>query len=253
MISTAFERLKQAGSHLPGVRLRARMLVAKPTRKTFAAVAAIAGSLMISSTAPALLEGASFRAIDGGDKAGGAPLSRPIDETVSAAGDSGSASLTLEQICSRPDAFIEYRGANAVSRSVELNDDVIPSTVRSKIADNQLFTNLPDVAATVDDNDDSARGSPTNASSRADMSKLAKLSAALIQRTRVRVTFRPAGCSRCGEQVAQLSASRGKSFVLMSFLNIARNARPVRREHLPSGVARQREVPRVTAWVLRRG
>jgi hypothetical protein len=241
----------------------------RPAHKGLAAVVAISGSLLISSTAPALLEGAGYSRTDiyRGEKSGwnayGVSFAgdsrrptavyetcRAIEESCRCA-ETDATRLARERLCPRPHGSIEYRGvpADTGGRPVELSDDVIPSTVRSKIADNQLFANLSEVDATAGDNDDAPAAAPGPAR----VSKLTKLSAARIPRHRATPTLRVVGCARCGVQVAQSSPGRAKSFILMSFLDTARAARSPRREHPPSGVARQREAPRVAGWILRRG
>jgi hypothetical protein len=295
MIKSAATRLKQASSDPMVVRpgpnpwsLRAR----KRTREAFAAAVGIAGWLMISSTAPALLEGANTRAIDihGKDNPGldgyGALLTgdsyqsadilaaagaassslteayplagshscdklRENNMTLPATGDSASALRTRGGFCFGPHDVIEYYALhrNSDRRSVDISHDGVPSTVRSPIADNQLFQDLPSVVATADDDDDEFR-EPSRPSK---VSPQAKSSTAPTAHARGASRLRPVGCSRCPGQVAQSSPRRAKSFAVVLAMDFFRNARSVRRERLPSGVARQRETPRVAVWYFRRG
>lgn len=288
MIGWTSDRLKLPSSDL----LRA----GKRTREGFAAAVAVAGSLIISSTAPALIEGAGARATDihrndnsGLDRYGalltgdsyrpadvfaatGAassflteayPIagshscnpSEKINTTVPATGVSAPALATHEGICFGPHDVIEYYEfhGNADRRSVDRNTDGVPPTVRSHLADNQLFQVRPVVVATADDGEYESRESPANASRSPNVSTRAKLSPALTSHARGASALRPAGCSRCPGQVAQSSPRRAKSFAFVFPSDFFRNARSVRRERLPSGVARQREAPRVAAWNFPRG
>ncbi len=251
-----------------------------------AAVVAIAGSLMISSTAPALLEGASDRAADihgdvnpaedgygallPGDRSAevfasagyaipteadplagrrGCDLSSGIDTTAPLAADSapasGPAQSAREGICFGPHDVIEYyelRG-NADPCSVDSDYAGVPSAVRSRIADTQLFQDRLSVS----------RESPAKASRQRNVSTLAKVPAAATRRAHEAPALRLAGCSRCVGQAAQSSPGRAKPFAIVLAMDLFRNARSVRREHLQSGVARQREAPRLAAWNPRRG
>jgi len=303
MIESTFNGLKRVvrlgagGGAAPG---------RKRTCKGFAAAVAVAGSLMISSTAPALLESASDRAKDlsgydgavdsgpagfgalaAGDSyrsadvfaaAGGAsslpteacPLagtrrcnsSSGINTTVPAADDSTSASTTHEGICFGPHDVIEYCvfEGNADRRPVDFEYNGVPSTVRSHIADSQLFRDPPTVVATAEQGDYEIR-EPYSArtSGTAHLLMPAKPSSAptshkrraSTSHNRRASTSHPSGCSRCPAQVVQSSPRRARTFAFVFPMDFFRHARSVRREHLPEGGPRQREAPRVVAWNLR--
>ena len=157
-----------------------RMLARKRTHAFISAAAATAVCLTISSTAPALLEGANTRPMDdysdGGSGIAGLPDLFPdgsrqsagvfaavgyassspseaaasydcietpeIPTTAATAGGSASAAATNGGIiCLGAHDAIEFhllRG-KADSGGVELAMDVVPSSVRSHIADDQLF------------------------------------------------------------------------------------------------------------------
>src|SRR5208337_4314079 len=301
MIESTFNGLKQASSDLLVVRLGAGCGAAwaerKRTRKGFAAAVAVAGSLMISSTALALHQSASDRAKDlsgydstvdsglegfgalaTGDSyrstdifaaAGGAsslpteayPLagthrcspSSGINTTVPATEDSTSASPTHEGICFGPHDVIEYYvfHGNADRRPVEFDYNGVPATVRSHIADSQLFRDPPTVVATAEQGDYESR-EPYSArtSGTAHLSMPAKPSSAPTSHKRKASTLHPSGCSRCPAQVVQSSPRRARTFAFAFPMDFFRHARSVRREHLPGGVGRQREAPRVAAWNL---
>ena len=283
----ASTRLRQASSDLlfvrPGHDPWTMGEAGKRMRQGFAAAVAIAGSLMISSTAPALLEGAGagstdirsnvdsgldgyaalftgdpYRSADPFAALGAAPFSlteagytsfgcdqsSEIDTTMSATGRSASASPRQEGICFGQHDAIEYFAIprNPDRRSVDFNTGV-PSTVRSHIVDNQLFRDRPAVVA---------RSHSADASRTRKVSTLAKFSTAMTARTRRPWTLPPVGCSRCPAQVVQSSPRRAKAFAFLFPADFFRNVRSIRRERLPSGIARQREAPRVAAWNFRR-
>ncbi len=303
-IESTFNGLKQASSDLLVVRLGAGCGAAlaerKRTCKGFAAAIAVAGSLMISSTAPALLgsasdrakdlsgydstvnsslegfgalaTGNSYRSADVSAAAGGAsslpteayPLagtrrcnpSSGINTTVPATDDSTSASPTHEGICFGPHDVIEYYvfHGNADRRPVDFDYNGVPSTVRSHIADSQLFRDLPTVVATAGEGGyESREPHSAGTSGTAHLSMPAKRSSAPTSHKRRASTVHPSGCSRCPAQVVQSSPRRARTFAFVFQIDFFRHARSVRREHLPGGVARQREGPRVAAWNLQPG
>jgi hypothetical protein len=286
LIRTPF-RLMRASSDPPVVGLgrgRRRAWTGRRISKDLAAVAALAGSLMISSTAPALLEGgdraAEVRgavnpAADGygrlfiGDRyshvfasAGAVASSLPIeadpradgrlcdpssgiDTTMPSTADAPPRlSAAREGICFGPHDAIEYYELprNAERRPVGPDDDV-PWAVRSQLVDSRLFEDrLP-----------ASRETPAKQPRPASVSTRAKASRAFASRARETSTWRPAGCSRCARQVDRSSPRRAKSLAFVFPLDFLRHARSVRREHLPSGVAREREAPELTAWSIRTG
>jgi hypothetical protein len=301
MVRSTFNGLERASSDLLVVRLGAGCGAApaerKRARKGFATAVVVAGSLMMPSTAPALLKSASDRATDlsgynstvdsglegfgalaAGDSyrsadlfaaAGGAsslpteayPLtgtrrcnpSSGINTIVPAANDSTSASPTHEGICFGPHDMIEYyvfRG-NADRRPVDFDYNGVPSTVRSHIADSQLFRDPPTVVATAEQGDYESREPHSARTSRtAHLSTPAKPSSAPISHKRRASTLHPSGCSRCPAQIVQSSPRRARTFAFVFPIDFFRHARSGRGEHLPGGVARQREAPRVAAWNL---
>jgi len=295
-----FNGLKQTSSDLLVVRLGAGCGAApaerKRTCKGFAAAAAVAGSLMISSTALALLDasdrakdlsgynstvdsglegfgalatGDSYRSADVSATAGGAsslpteayPLagtrrcnpSSGINTTVPEADYPTSASPTHEGICFGPHDVIEYYvfHGNADRRPVDFDYNGVPSTVRSHIADSQLFRDPPTVVATAEQGDyESREPHSAGTSGTAHLSMPAKPSSAPTSHKRRVSTLHPSGCSRCPAQVVQSSPRRARTFAFVFPMDFFRHARSVRREHLPGGGARQREAPRVAAWNL---
>ena len=304
MIELTFNGLKQASSDFLVVRLGAGCAAARAERKRtckgFAAAVAVAGSLVLSSTAPALLESAtdrakdlsgydsivdsglegfgvlatgdSYRSADLSAAAGGAsslpteayPLagthrcnpSSGLNTTVPATDDSTSASPTYESICLGPHDVIEYYvlNRNADRRPVEFDYKGVPSTVRSHIADTQLFRDPPTVIATAEQGDyESREPHSPGTSGTAHLSMPAKPSSAPTSHKRRASTVHPSGCSRCPAQVVQSSPRRARTFAFVFPMDFFRHARFIRREHLPGGVARQREAPRVAAWNLRPG
>jgi hypothetical protein len=255
----------------------------RPTRNGLAAAVAIAGSLVISSTAPAVIEGASDRATDmfgdvysGFDRygasfigdsrrstdllgaVGGAFASSTetlagseicsqlseIDATAPATGDSAPASPTRGRFCFGPHDVIEYYplAENADQPSVDLASDHIPSAVRSNIPDSRL------IVATEDDDGYDSRDSSESGS------RTSKASARSKSNSRRReASISPlVGCARCVGQVAQTSPKPAKLFAFVFPRDFFRSVRSVRRERLPTGVARQREANRVVAWNFRR-
>ena len=251
------------------------------TRIGFAAAVAIVGSIVISSTAPAVLEGASDRDRDlvskvnsGVDGSGALTLgdlsvgvltsagdasslptkvsslgirscnqSSEIDTTVPATGGSASASPAREGFCFGQHDVIEYYEIrrNTDRRSVDLNDNGVPSAVRSHIVDSQLILDRPAVVAKSDD-------ASAGAAQRTNPAARAGGSVAPASHTRRAWIFHPVGCSRCAGQVARSSPRRAKPFAVALLADFFRNARSVRRERLLSGVARQRAPARVAAW-----
>ncbi len=284
MLKSTSIGLKRASSDLGPRPGRRRVWAGRRTSKGLAAVAAIAGSLMISSTAPALLEGGD-RAADvhgavnsaadgygrlfiGGRYAHvfasvGAASSLPteadpradgrlcdpssgIDTTMPSTADRAPRlSAAREGICFGPHDAIEYYElpGNAKRRPVGPDDVDVPWAVRSQLVDSRLFEGrVP-----------ASRKSPAKQSRPASVSARAKASRAFASRAPETPAWRPAGCSRCAGQIDRSSPRRAKSLAFVFPLDFLRHARSVRRERLPSGVARQREAPEMTAWSIRRG
>jgi hypothetical protein len=288
LIRTPFRLMRPSDPPVVGLgRGRRRVWTGRRISKDLAAVAALAGSLMISSTAPALLEGgdratdvrgAVNPAADGygtlfiGDRyfhvfasAGAAASSLPteadpradgrlcdlssgIDTTMPSTADPAPAprlSAAREGICFGPQDAIEYYELprNAERRPVGPDDVDVPWAVRSQLVDSRLFEDrLP-----------ASRETPAKQHQPASVSTRAKASRAFASRARETITWRPAGCSRCARQVDRSSPRRAKSLAFVFPLDFLRHARSVRRERLPSGVARQREAPELTAWSIRTG
>jgi hypothetical protein len=282
MLKSTSISLKRASSDLPVVGLspgQRRVWAGRRIGKGLAVVAAIAGSLMVSSTAPALLEGggranvhgAANPAADGygrlfiGDRyasVGAAsylptevdqradwrlcdPSSR-IDTTMPSTADSPPRlSAAREGICFGPHDAIEYyeMPANAERRPAGPDDVDVPWAVRSQLVDSRLFEERLPVS----------RESPAKQTRPARVSAPAKLSRAFASRAPESPAWRPAGCSRCAGQIGRSSPRRAKSLAFVFPLDFLRHARSVRRERLPSGIARQREAPQVAVWSIRRG
>lgn len=256
----------------------------KHARKSFAAAVATASLFMISSTAPASLEGASARATAiPGDEAGlygnaglfarvsyrsaevfadyasvspteACPLAGSLG-----CGESPPAQLTSdpatafslnEPSCLGPNGAFETQTFrfNAVGGQYLYTCAGAPSAVRSTIADSELLQSLPAVAAPYGEDVYESHVSPANGPSTRTASILAKLSAAPTRLARPASSLRPAGCSRCAGQIAQFPPTRAKSSAFVLSLNFFRKPRLFRRERLPGGVARQREAPQLAAW-----
>jgi hypothetical protein len=252
-------------------------------RNGFAAAVAILGSLVISTTAPALLEDASDRATDilgdvnwGLDGYGalfmdphrstdlfaavGAASSSSTEAyplagseicsrrsgiaTAPATGDSAPASPTRGRVCFGPHDMIEYYplAGNADRPSVDLAYDHIPSAVRSNIADSVLIvaTNDDDQYESRKSSESGRRSSKASAQSRSN------------SRRREASVLRLVGCARCVGQVAT-SPKPARLFAFVFPRDFFRSVRSIRRERLPTGVARQRDARRVVAWNFRRG
>jgi hypothetical protein len=288
LLKSASMGLARAPSDLFAVGLRPvrrRVWAGSRTSKALAVVAAIAGSLMTSSTAPALLEGARDGAVDvhgavnpgadgyarlsigdryahvfasagaasslsvEADPLAGGPLCDPssgIDTSMTSTADSArKLSAGREGLCFGPHGAIEYYESfgNAERRSAGAEDVNVPWAVRSQLVDSRLFEGRLSAS----------RESPARRSRPTHVSAPAKVSRTFASRAPETSAWRPTGCSRCPGQVVRSSPRRAKSLALVFPWDVLRNARSVRRERLPSGVARQREAPQMTAWSIRRG
>ena len=246
-----------------------KMLARKRAHAFISAAAATAVCLTISSTAPALLEGASIRPMDdfsdGGSGIGGLRNLFPDDsrqsvsvfaavgyastspseaaasydcvETPAASTMGGSASAAPTNggiICLGPHDAIEFhelRG-NADRGGVEHAMDVVPSSVRSHIADDQLFV------STSHDDGSVPRESSGNTPGRK-ASNLERRSTASISHARKGSSLHIAGCSRCG-QIVQSSPRRAKSFVVALAMDFVRAVRS-------AGAPRHRGAPRAAS------
>jgi hypothetical protein len=287
MIKSTSIGLRRASSDAPVVGLGpigGRVWAGRRAHKGLAVAAAIAGSFLISSTAPALLERAEDGAagIHGGVKpaadgygrlfigdryayvfaSANAASSLPTEADPAPDGDVCAPSSAIdtttrwtayaaprlstarEGICFGLHDAIEYYESprDAESRLIGPDDVDVPWAVRSQFVDSRLFTDrLP-----------ASRESPAKPSRPTNVSAPAKAARPLAWRVPESSASSPTGCSRCGRQIARSSPGRAKSFAFVFPLDFLRKARSVRRERLPSGVARQREAAQVAAWDIRR-
>lgn len=279
MTGSTWKKLTLALFRLPGARL--------------VAAVAVAGSLMVPLTAPALLEGGSDRATGisgigrdldfyGGLLFGASYPStdvfadadaasssrgetdRPagsercdqlsnIDATALPASRSSSALPTRASLCFGPQDVIEYFASGAIADRRSV--DLVYDKVPSAVRSTIADSQLMPVRpAVVDrDDDDDDDDKDNSRKSAAHASHNAHLSAQATWRRRNAAAVRPPGCARCAGQVAQTSAGPAKFFALPFTRELFRAAPSVRRERLPPGVAQQREALRVAAWIFGRG
>ena len=232
MIEEASSGLRQLSSLVVRRWARCRrMSKGKLTRSAFAAGLALSGVLTISSTAPALLEGASPRA----------------------SGDVSDDGRDLRGFAARvptPAGLIVEYGAvrdDPDRSAAKPYGEGVPFAVRSPLADDQLFTEAPALLARSDGDADDFYKSSGNASRRG-VSRSAKSRAVSSARVRKTASLRVAGCSRCAGPIVPAPSRRPHLFVSLFLRDVFRNVRFVRREKQSTGIVRQREAPRLTAW-----
>ncbi len=222
------EGVSSGSRQLPSlvVRLRARCCrMSKAGARAFATGVALSGVLTISSTAPALLEGASLGASDPGS-------------------DGGSAlRVSTASLSTPPGLIVEYDAArrDPDRSAAEPYGDVVPFAVRTPLADEQLFREAPALVVATD-----------QSSARAPPHKISTPSKSRGARVRKAASPRVSGCSQCLGPIRQASPRRGNLFASLVSGDFLRNARLVRRGNRPSGVAQQQEAPRLTVWSFRR-
>jgi hypothetical protein len=259
----------------PGRRTQARR-----ARNGLAAAVAIAGSLVISTTALALLEHVSDRAtevfgevdqgLDGygelfvGDSHRSTDLFAAVDSASSSTesyrlatsescrqpseihataptkGDSAPTLSTRGRFCFRPHDVIEYYPLAG-------NDDRrsvdLAYDVPSAVRSNIADSRL--IAASEDEDAYDFRNFPESALRR---SKAPSRSNA---RRREASIMHLVGCARCVGQVGQTLHKPAKLSAFVFPRDFFRSDRSVRQERLPTGVARQRGADRVIAWNFR--
>jgi hypothetical protein len=225
MIEGASSGSGQLSSLAVRFRARCRRMSTAGARAAFAAGVALSGVLTISPTAPALLEGASLRASDAGSGASGLRVFAASFSTP-------------------PGLMVEY---DAVRRDPDRSaakpyGDGVPYAVRTPLADEQLFTKAPALVA----------AAPDQSLARASPHKISNASKPRAARARKAASLRVSGCSRCLGPTRHASPRRGNLFASLFSGDFLRSARYVRRGNRPSGVAQQRETPRLTVWSFRR-
>ncbi len=192
----------------------------------FATGAALSGVLMTSSTAPALLDGGSPKALQTRAEGFGAHFPAPAGMVVD---------------------YSAFR--DAPDRSADVSDgNDIPPAVRTPIPDDQLLGQAPAlVAASEEPISQQPSGNPAPRKT----STPAKSPGASAFHGRKVASRQVTGCSRCAAPSAH-SSPRRANLIASLFSGDLFRARFVRRANRPAGVAQQREAPRLTAWSFRR-
>ncbi len=262
----------------PGRRTQARR-----ARNGLAAAVAIAGSLVISTTALALLEHVSDRAtevfgdvdqgLDGygelfiGDPHRSTDLFAAIDGASSSSTESYR--LATSESCSQPSeihATAPTKGDSAPTLPTRGrfcfgphdviayyplagNDDRPSVDLAYDNIPSAVRSNIADsrlVAASEDEDAYDSRNFPASGS------RGLKAPSRSNARRRVASIMRLVGCARCAGQVGQTSPKPAKLFAFVFPRDFFWSARFVRQERLPTGVARQRGADRIIAWNFRR-
>ena len=243
------------------------MMAGMRARAFFTVAAATAVCLTISSTAPALLEGGSLMPIgdfsednsdlsrlrevfavagyvssSSSDTAAGNDCVETQEIPTAAATTGGSASTapTHGMICLGSHDTIEFHDlrGNADPSAGELAMDVVPSSVRSQIADDQFF-------ASTSDHNGSISREPSGNASASKATNPAKGSTGTRSHARKMSSLRVAGCSRCAGQIIPSSRRRARSFAVAFAMDLIRTVRS-------AGAPRHGEAPHAIAWYFRR-
>lgn len=218
---------------------------------------AIAGLFVGGSTVPVELDYISYKgaAIVG---YGGSANFGPPRSVLSA--DHGGLAEFIDRGPERMFAALTEGSSASASEFVQVREQPLQPSVRNAYEPDVPLSTLSDVSAGFPvggpllGKPADRQESPSKSKAAGNRIAASKKSAAEMSGTRAAVHARPtlttpreAGCTRCsGSQWA----SHPKSVVVLLSTEYFRKRARVRREHLPTGIAREREPAIITAWNL---